>query len=292
MSPSSAVRRLFLITSAALLLSTTASAFNITLLLARYPGFEMFNSLLSRTQLAPQINTLSTVTVLGLPNDRFSTLTQMTEEDQRRILSLHILLDYFDMPKLIKIPQASKAGPIATLFQSSGVAGDMQGFVDIIHRRDGSISFGSSAQGAPFISNLVAAVAARPYNISVLSVSQPIIAPGMEGFWGGDIVVTQPPPPAVEAPAPVEKPSPPPAAEEPVADEPKAEASAPSPAPSPAPAPAPAGDASDADETEEETPADETPMMTAKSAAAREVVSGAMLGLMIGLASFVSIHRK
>lgn len=286
MSPSTAVRRLFLIASAAVLLSTTASAFNLTILLSRYPGFEQFNSLLSRTMLAPEINRLSTVTVLGLPNDRFNTLAQMTEEDQRRILSLHILLDYFDMPKLNKIPPATKAGPIATLFQSSGVAGDMQGFVDIIHRRDGSISFGSSVQGAPFVSNLVAAVAASPYNISLLSVSQPIIAPGMEGFWGGDTVVAQPPP-VVEAPPPAEKPSPPPAAEEPVADEPTAEASVPSPAPSPAPAPAPADD-----ESEEETPADDTPAMTmnTKSAAAREVVSGAMLGLVIGLASLVSVQ--
>ncbi|KAH6804516.1 hypothetical protein C2S51_032763 [Perilla frutescens var. frutescens] len=284
MSPSGA-GSLIPILSAVLLLSsaTTTSAFNITILLGRYPGFEQFNQLLSRTQLAEEINRRRTMTVLGLPNDRLATIMQMTEDVQKSILSLHIVLDYYDMIKLSKLAPASKT-TLTTLYQSSGVANDKQGFIDVVHRRDGTIVFGSSMPGAPLVSALVNSVASQPFNISVLSVSQPIIAPGMDGSW----VEPAAPPPKAAAPVPAVKEPPPPTAEEPVADEPTAEAPAPSPADAPAPAPSPAADAPAEDEAGEDASDQEPEEKKKKSAAVQQVVSGMTVGLVIGLASFLA----
>ncbi|KAH6760764.1 hypothetical protein C2S51_017713 [Perilla frutescens var. frutescens] len=286
MSPSGA-GSLILILSAVLLLSsaTITSAFNITILLGRYPGFEQFNQLLSRTQLAEEINRRRTITVLGLPNDRLATIMQMTEDVQKSILSLHIVLDYYDMIKFNKLAPASKT-TLTTLYQSSGVANDKQGFIDVVHRRDGTIVFGSSMPGAPLVSALVNSVASQPFNISVLSVSQPIIAPGMDGSWVEP--AAPPPPPKAAAPVPAVKEPPPPEAEEPVADEPTADAPAPSPADAPAPAPSPAADAPAEDEAGEDASDQDPEENKKKSAAVKQVVSGMTVGLVIGLASFLA----
>lgn len=292
MSPTAGRLQVPILSAVLLLSSASAFAFNITILLGRYPGFEQFNQLLTQTQLAEDINRRSTITVLGLPNDRLGTVMQMTEDAQKKILSLHIVLDYYDMIKLNKLAPASKT-TLTTLYQSSGVADDKQGFIDVVHRRDGSIVFGSSMPGAPLVSNLVNSVNSQPYNISVLSVSQPIIAPGIDGSW-----IEPPPPPAkaaapAQAPAPIiKKPAASPVAEEPVADEPTADASAPSPAdaPAPAPAPSPAADAPAEDGAEEDA-SDEVAAAEKKekkSAAVKQVISGVTAGLVFGLASFLA----
>lgn len=286
MSPSAG--RLVLV-AAVLLLGSTASAFNITILLSRYPGFEQFNELLSRTHLAEDINSRRTITVLGLPNDRLATIMQMTEDVQKSILSLHVILDYYDMIKLNKLALGTKT-IATTLYQSSGVANDQQGFIDIIHRRDGTFVFGSAMPNAPLVSMLVNSVAAQPFNISVLSVSQPIIAPGMDGSWSDPAV---PAPPKALAPAPKANAAPPPVVEEPAAaEEPAVDESAPAPAPSPSggspsSAPAPADeDAPAADEVQDDAGAEKVEKK--KSAAVKGVVSGVTVGLVIGLASLLA----
>lgn len=277
-----------LLVAAVLLLGSTASAFNITILLSRYPGFEQFNDLLSRTHLAEQINSRRTITVLGLPNDRLATIMQMTPDVQKSILSLHVILDYYDMIKLNKLALGTKT-IATTLYQSSGVANDQQGFINIVHRRDGTFVFGSAMTGAPLVSTLVNSVAAQPFNISVLSVSQPIIAPGMDGSW---VDPAMPAPPKAPAPAPKKAAAaPPPVAEEPAADdEPAADAPAPSPSSgAPSSAPAPAEDAPAADEVQDDAGAEQVTAKK-KSGAVKGVVSGVTVGLVIGLASLLAGH--
>lgn len=270
------------IIAAVLLLSiASTSAFNITILLSRHPGFEVFNDLLSRTHLAGEINRRSTITVLAVANDRIGSITGKTEDIQRRILSDHVILDYYDLRKLDKIKE--KRTILTTLFQASGVADDQQGFLAVVRRRDGSVMFGSAVRGAPLDARLEGPVAAYPYNISVLSISQPIIAPGIDGEWRSPPLRPPPPPPMAKAPAPVEKVSPPapPPAESPVEEEPAdAPASAPAPAPGPADAPSADAPAADADDNQE---AAKKP-----NAAAKEVVTGVAFGLVVALASFLA----
>ncbi|KAG6409705.1 hypothetical protein SASPL_127747 [Salvia splendens] len=281
------MRRPFLLhlLAAAILLSTT-SAFNITILLGRFPGFEQFNQLLSHTQLAEQVNSRRTITVLGLPNDRIGTLMQLREDAQKSILSLHIILDYFDMAKLAKLTPANKT-TLTTLYQSSGLANGRQGFIDVVRRTDGTIVFGSSVPGSPLVCNFVNPVAAQPFNISVLSVSQPIIAPGMDGTYFDTPATPPPPPPAAAAPAPAaRKKAPPPVEEEPVeVTEAPAPAAAPAPTKSPAPSPDADADAA-ADEGEDVNAAED---LTSEKETSGGVDLGVKLGLVIGLAALVAV---
>ncbi|XP_047965694.1 fasciclin-like arabinogalactan protein 3 [Salvia hispanica] len=281
------MRRPFLLIAALILLSTTTttSAFNITITLARFPGFEQFNQLLTNTHLAEQVNSRRTITVLGLPNDRIGTLMQLPVEVQRSILSLHVILDYFDMAKLAKLTPGYKT-TLTTLYQSSGVANGQQGFIDIVRRRDGTIVFGSSVPGSPLVCNFVNPVAAQPFNISILSVSQPIIAPGMDGTYVETPPATPPPPPAVAAAAPA------PAARK-KAPPPVEETEAPAPAAAPAPAskksPAPSPDADAAADEEEDADADAAADLTSEKETSGGVDLGVKLGVVIGLAALVAV---
>ncbi|KAF6138453.1 hypothetical protein GIB67_022487 [Kingdonia uniflora] len=73
-----------------------------------------------------------------------------------------------------------KSSLLTTLFQSSGVAMNEQGFINVTKTVSGEIEFGSAVKGAPLTSKLVKMVAAQPYNISVLQISSPIVPTGIE----------------------------------------------------------------------------------------------------------------
>ncbi|KAJ6670325.1 FASCICLIN-LIKE ARABINOGALACTAN PROTEIN 3 [Salix koriyanagi] len=177
------------------LLSSTSTAFNITKILAQYPEFASFNDLLAQSGLAQEINGRETITVLALDNGSIDGLSGRPVDIAKRILSAHVILDYYDQIKLSKLQKASTI--VTTLFQASGIADDRQGFLNISKTAEG-IKFGSAMKGAPLVASLVKSVYAQPYNISVLQVSEPIEAPGIENM-------APPPPPAAvpkKAPAP------------------------------------------------------------------------------------------
>ncbi|KAL6524230.1 hypothetical protein OROMI_031325 [Orobanche minor] len=182
-----------LLVSVVLLLSTaTISAFNITRILQRYPDFARFNSLLSQTHLAEEINHRKTITVLALTDDRIGDLSGKPEDVAKRILSTHVILDYYDVLKLNKL-RGNKT-VMTTLYQATGTADDQQGFLNVAHNNDG-IFFGSAMRGAPIDSKLEGSVASQPYDISVLSISHPIVAPGIDGTWRPPPHHQRPPPP-------------------------------------------------------------------------------------------------
>ncbi|GFP81634.1 fasciclin-like arabinogalactan protein 3 [Phtheirospermum japonicum] len=261
LSTSSAV---VLLISAVFLLSTaTTSAFNITRILDQNPDFSQFNGLLSQTHLADDINRRKTITVLALTNDRLGVLAGKSVDVIKRILSTHVVLDYYDVLKLNKLK--GNRTVLTTLYQATGAADDQQGFLNVAHNADG-ISFGSAMAGAPIDSKLEGSVASQPYNISVLSVSQAIIAPGIDGTWPAP-----PPPKAAAAPLPPpprcrRRPRPAPAADD-------AEADAPASVEAPAAAPA---DVDDAADNQPPPPA---------NAAGKKMVSGVSIGLIVTLVS-------
>ncbi|KAG6598817.1 Fasciclin-like arabinogalactan protein 8, partial [Cucurbita argyrosperma subsp. sororia] len=183
---------------------SSVSAFNITKLLNQFPEFGAFNDYLTKTHLYEQINTRNTITVLALDNATVSAIAKNPLDTVKEILGAHIILDYYDPAKLRKLP-VGKPTEITSMFQSTGDAVKQQGFLKIVHNKRGEIEFGSAAKGAPLSAMLVKSVASRPYDISVLQVSAPIVIPG--------IGVYNLPPPAPETlfVAPVEAPSPSPA---------------------------------------------------------------------------------
>lgn len=228
-----------------LLISSPASAFNITKLFDRHPEFSNFNDYLTQTKLASEINSRQTITVLAVENSQISSLSGRTLDVVKKILSMHVVLDYYDAQKLQDL--SNKTALLTTMFQSTGTAHNRQGFLNVTILSNGEVAFGSAVKGSGLDAKLIKSVAAQPYNISVLQISSPLIAPGID-------VATPPPPPqspaaapkpskkadakspkAAKAPAPAD--DVPPSADAPdSANAPEAVADSPAPSPSPKPA--------------------------------------------------------
>jgi hypothetical protein len=160
---------MFVATFAMLCLLSCASAHNITLLLSQYPEFGLFNSLLSQSKVADEINRRQTITVMAVENSSASGFSSLDANTLKKALSIHVILDYYDDAKLAKL--ARNTTLLTTLFQSSGVANDRMGFLNYTKRAaDHQLLFGTAQPGAPLSSAFVKVVAVRPYNISVIQV--------------------------------------------------------------------------------------------------------------------------
>ncbi|KAL7191564.1 hypothetical protein ACSBR2_023609 [Camellia fascicularis] len=155
-----------------------ANGFNITKLLSQYSDFSTFNSYLTQTQLAGDINSRQTITILVVDNDGMSSLSSKPANVLKKIMSIHVVLDYYDLPKLKKL--SKKSSILTTLFQSSGQASGQQGFLNVTNMNNGDIVFGSAIHGSNLGANLVKSVASQPYNVSVLQISTVLIPTGIE----------------------------------------------------------------------------------------------------------------
>ncbi|KAJ0232442.1 FAS1 domain-containing protein [Hirschfeldia incana] len=243
--------------------SSIVSAVNITRALEKYPEFSTMIELFAKTELTPIINKRQTITVLALSDDAIGSISGRPEEELKNVLMNHIVLDYFDELKLKALKDRSTL--LTTLYQSTGLGQQQNGFLNCT-KTNGKIYFGSGVKGAPQTAEYITTVFRNPYNLSVIQISMPIVAPGL-----GSPVNVPPPPPMSSPPSPSPKkaaatPAPGPAVEEDYADAPPgaapetAPASAPSEDGSPAPAPGNAGKKkmAAADEVEPPTSASNT----------------------------------
>lgn len=160
------------------LLAVKISAHNITDILKDFPEYSQFNSYLTQTKLADEINSRQTITVLALPNGAMSDLTAKHPLSViKNALSLLVLLDYYDPQKLHQISKGTTLS--TTLYQTTGNAPGNLGFVNITDLKGGKVAFGSAASGSKLDSSYTKSVKQIPYNVSVLEISGPIIAPGI-----------------------------------------------------------------------------------------------------------------
>lgn len=106
-----------------------AASFNITKLLDRYQGYGTFNSLLSQTKLASEINRRQTITVLAVPDEQISGLASKGVDTAKRVLSNHVILDYYDMEKLRNLKKGTTL--LTTLYQASGEASHQTGLANL-----------------------------------------------------------------------------------------------------------------------------------------------------------------
>ncbi|KAJ8773888.1 hypothetical protein K2173_009319 [Erythroxylum novogranatense] len=232
-------------------LFSVGTAFNITTILDKQPDFSSFNQFLTQTQVANAINSRQTITVLAVDNGNAASLSGQSADKIKAVMSLHVILDYYDTEKLKNLP--NKGGHLTTLYQASGLARGQEGFLNVT-KSNGGIAFGSAAPGSNPSSSLIKTLASQPYNISVLQVSS-LIIPSTNSTNSPP----SPPPPPTSAPSKSPSGSPP-------AKPPSGKAPAPSkgkaPAPSPpngeAPAPANA-DTPTADTPTASPPASDTP---------------------------------
>ncbi|GAU15190.1 hypothetical protein TSUD_09280 [Trifolium subterraneum] len=163
-----------------LAVSSSIHAFDITKLLGDKPDYATFNKYLTETKLTDQINKRNTITVLVVNNDALSSISGKSPQVIKAIMSTHVLLDYFDEKNLIQ-DVIGRNQPLTTLYQSSGLAVNQQGFVKVALIGEGSIAFGSAVSGAPKPdAEIVQPVVSQPYNISIIEVSKLIVAPGID----------------------------------------------------------------------------------------------------------------
>lgn len=159
-------------------LFTTISAHNITAILSGLPDYSEFNKYLTQTKLADEINSRETITVLALNNGAMSALAAKHPLSVvKNALSLLVLLDYYDPSKLHLISKGTTLS--TTLYQTTGNAPGNLGFVNITDLQGGKVGFGSAAPGSKLDSSYTKSVKQIPYNISIIEISAPIIAPGI-----------------------------------------------------------------------------------------------------------------
>ncbi|XP_057969415.1 fasciclin-like arabinogalactan protein 14 [Malania oleifera] len=178
MNPKSTLSSCFLLLSFSLLLSPSL-AFNITKILNQHPEFSTFNDYLTQTQLAADINSRQTITVLAVDNAGMSALSGKPLDVVKKALSLQVILDYYDIPKIQKLP--NKTATLTTLYQTSGQATAQRGFLKLTKLTIDNISFRSANNDSSSTAILSQSVMSQPYNISVLQVGNLIASGGIDG---------------------------------------------------------------------------------------------------------------
>ncbi|CAH9096549.1 unnamed protein product [Cuscuta europaea] len=170
-----ALHILLLVTASMIAVSSTVtSAHNITAILEGHSEYSQFNSYLSQTKLADEINSRNTITVLVLSNVAFSNVTaNHSLSTIKNILELHVLLDYWDGKKLHEMTNGTSRS--TTLYQTTGNAQGDAGAVNITDQKGGKVGFGSAIAGSPFTSKFNKEIKTIPYNISVIEIDEPII---------------------------------------------------------------------------------------------------------------------
>ncbi|KAH0932158.1 hypothetical protein HID58_009275 [Brassica napus] len=158
-------------------------AHDVTRLLAKHPSFSSFNHYLTRTHLADEINRRTPITVCAVDNAAMYALTSKgyTVSTLRKILSLHVLLEYFGAKELHQLQGASALAPtlllatgpspVTTEFVNIGVeVGSVTGFVNITDLKGGKVGFGSEGGGL-IDSSFVTSLEEVTNNISIIQIS-------------------------------------------------------------------------------------------------------------------------
>ncbi|XP_024005796.1 fasciclin-like arabinogalactan protein 5 isoform X2 [Eutrema salsugineum] len=177
-----------------LVFSTVVTASNITRAFAKYSNFSTMSDLFIKTKLTIPISKYRTITVLAVSNDAISSITNRSDIELKNILMTHVILDYYDELKLNGLKE--KSIMLTTLYQTTGLGEEMNGFINLTKSK-GRIYFGSEVKGSPLNAEYVKTLYHNPYNLSIIQISMPIVAPGLSLA-----IFPPPPPPAPLAPAP------------------------------------------------------------------------------------------
>lgn len=158
----------------------TTHAHNITRILAKHPEFSTFNHYLTITHLAAEINRRLTITVCAVDNAGMSDLLSkhLSIFTIKNVLALHVFSDYFGSKKLHQITHRSTL--TATMFQATGKAEGISGYVNITDVKGGRVGFAQEDNAAKFESFFVKSIVEKPYNISVIQISQILTSPEAE----------------------------------------------------------------------------------------------------------------
>ncbi|CAN6251479.1 unnamed protein product [Urochloa humidicola] len=147
------------------------AAFDVIQMLVDKPQYAGFTKLLSQTSVAADANQLRAASLLVVPDKTVGALSKLPADKLKAAVANHVLLSYFDPIKLDEMK--TRTAMLPTLLSNTDKA---QGVLNYSKADDGQMYFG--APGAPCVAKLVKVVAARPYSISIMEISEPILPPG------------------------------------------------------------------------------------------------------------------
>ncbi|CAH8388326.1 unnamed protein product [Eruca vesicaria subsp. sativa] len=174
--------------------STAVTADNITKAFEKYSDFSTMNDLLIKTKLTVPISKYLTITLLAVNNKAISPIVNRSDVEVKNILMNHVILDYYDEIKFKGMKE--KSIMFTTLYQTTGLGEEMNGFLNCTKSK-GKVYFGSGVKGSPLVAEYVKELYDNPYNLSIIQISMPIVAPGLSLE-----LFPPPPPPAPLAPPP------------------------------------------------------------------------------------------
>ncbi|KAL6629949.1 hypothetical protein ACP70R_029714 [Stipagrostis hirtigluma subsp. patula] len=159
-----------------------AGAFDITKILGGFPEFTALNALLTETELAPVINSREAVTVLAPNNTAIAAARRhLPRSFVVDLLSLHVVLEYLDEPKLAALQRGRRGdgSALTTLLQAARAVPRGAGFLRVVPGDGGRIVFTSEAPGAHRNATFEGQVATQPDSISVIKVSGFVVPHGL-----------------------------------------------------------------------------------------------------------------
>ncbi|XP_025822343.1 fasciclin-like arabinogalactan protein 3 [Panicum hallii] len=198
-----------------------AGTIDITKVLAGFPEFSTFSSMLTETNVALAISSRDKVTVLALNNTAvavaFGGMLRVPRSLLADLLALHVVLDYIDEPRLgaLQHDRKGEGSVVTTLLQVLRAPPRGVGFLRIHSGDDGCAMLSSAAPGGLGRNATVEKqITAKPYSVSVLQVSGFVVPPGIgvpRAFPPRASRHMAAPPRKPPAPAPVPAPGPAPA---------------------------------------------------------------------------------
>ncbi|KAK8629228.1 hypothetical protein V6N13_078079 [Hibiscus sabdariffa] len=155
-----------------LLLAAAAATPNldIGMALSGYSDFSDFSSMLNETGVADQINNRATVTVPAVSNGNLGALSGLSSEEKKMVMSVHVVLDYYDGAKFNK-SHSKHPKILTTLYQETGRASNKVGFLSMTNTGKTPVVFASAAPNSHIEAQLVKEVTTKPYDLSVLQIS-------------------------------------------------------------------------------------------------------------------------
>ncbi|XBI61046.1 fasciclin-like arabinogalactan protein 3 [Triticum urartu] len=150
------------------------AAIDVVQLLAGKPQYATFLRLLKETKVADDVSRLKSASVLVVTEKTVKPLLAVPAAKQRTILLHHVLIKYFDPIQLGEMK--TNVAKLQTMLSNTD---EDMGTIDYSKDKDGQMYLRSP--GADSVAKLVKVVAARPFTISIMEISAPLLCPKLLG---------------------------------------------------------------------------------------------------------------
>ncbi|TQD89759.1 hypothetical protein C1H46_024651 [Malus baccata] len=109
---------------------SSSGPYDITKVLNENSEFNLFSTYLTQTQVANQISERKTMTIFVVNNGVMASLVEKPIEIKKKVLSLHIVMDYYTVQRFHNLPSAQSIR-INTLLQVTDNPSGQLGFVNV-----------------------------------------------------------------------------------------------------------------------------------------------------------------